>query len=164
MPSNESTEQNVQNSIEETGGIPVITMSMEVSGMTQAAVDKTLSIPDMAADAKATGDAIQAVADDLTDLATDVSGIEAWTGENIPLSTAAGAPTIADALSSITGDAYPVGSIYMTVNDSAPTFAGTWVEILITATWAQLKTGKRGYENLPDGDTGGTVHFWLRTE
>jgi hypothetical protein len=131
MPSNESTEQNVQNSIEETGGVPVITMSMEVSGMTQYPTDKTLSIPDMAADAKEVGDA-------LADLAAEIS--------------------------SAISVAYPVGSIYMTTSNSAPTFAGTWTEILITATWSQLKTGKRGYENMESGDTGGSVHFWLRTE
>ena len=164
MPSNESNENAVQNSIEETGGIPVVEETMEVSGMTQAAVDKTLSIPDMAADAKATGDAIGAVADDLTNLAADVSVIEAWTGSDIPLNNNPDAPTIAEAMSDLVGEAYPVGSIYMTISNSAPTFGGTWVEILITATWAQLKTGKRGYENMPEGETGGLVHFWLRTE
>lgn len=158
------TEQNVQDSIEGTGGIPVITMTMEVSGMTQTAVDKTLSIPDMAADAKATGDAIAAVAEDLSDLATDVGGIEAWTGEDIPVSTAPGAPTVAEAIANITGDSYPVGSIYMTASENAPSFLGTWVEIAITATWTQLKTGKRDYVALESGETGGTVHFWLRTE
>ena len=164
MPNNESNENAVQNSIEETGGIPVIEETMEVSGMTQAAVDKTLTIPEMAADAKATGDAINAVKEDLTDLATDVGDIESWTGADIPLNGEPDAPTIAEAMSDLVGEAYPVGSIYMTTANGAPSFGGTWEEILITATWSQLKTGKRGYENMPEGETGGLVHFWLRTE
>lgn len=130
MAGNESTEQNVQNSIEETGGIPVIAMSLEVSGMTQYPVDKTLSVPDMAADAKETGDAIDA---------------------------------LQAAVADIEGETYPVGTIYMTVSSSAPTFTGTWVEVVLTTTKAQLKTGKHDYELLGSGDTGGTVHFWLRT-
>lgn len=163
MPSNGSTEQNVQDSINGTGGIPLIEMSMEVSGMTQTAVDKTLSITDMAADAKATGDAIRDVADDLTNLATDVSDIQQWTGEDIRVNTES-SKTVAEAIASVTGDTYPVGSIFMTTSDATPPFDGTWVEIAITATWAQLKTGKRDYAELASGDTGGTVHFWLRTE
>lgn len=164
MPSNGSNENAVQNSIEETGGIPEIEEEMEISGMTQAAVDKTLSIPDMAADAKATGDAIHAVSENLADLATDVGAIENWTGADIPLNGEPDAPTINEAMQNLVGEAYPVGSIYMTIEDGAPPFGGTWIEVLITATISQLKTGKRGYENLPEGETGGLVHFWLRTE
>jgi len=130
MAGNESTEQNVAGSIEETGGIPEIELEVEVSGMTQYPVDKTLSIPDMAADAKEVGDKID---------------------------------ILQAAIASVVGDTYPVGSIYMTVNDEAPDFTGTWVEIGITATWNQLKNGKRNYVELEEGDTGGTVHFWLRT-
>ena len=123
-------EQSVQESIESTGGIPVIEVSMQVSGMTQTPVDKTLSIADMAADAKEVGDRFDIV--------------EA-------------------AISGIVGESYPVGSIYMSTRATAPTFTGTWIEIGITATWSQLKTGKRDYAELESGDTGGTVHFWLRT-
>lgn len=123
-------EQSVQDSIESTGGIPVINVSLEVSGMTQYPTDKTLNIPDMPADAKEVGDRI----DDL----------EA-------------------AIAAVVSDSYPVGSIYMTTRSDAPAFTGTWVEIGITATWSQLKTGKRDYAALAEGDTGGAVHFWLRT-
>ncbi len=123
-------EQSVQESIESTGGIPVISVSLEVSGMTAYPTDKTLNIADMAADAKEVGDRL------------DV--IEA-------------------AISGIVGESYPVGSIYMTTSNSAPEFTGTWVEVGITATWTQLRTGKRDYETLDSEDTGGSVHFWLRT-
>ena len=132
--------------------------------MTQTAVDKTLSISDMAADAKATGDAIANVAADLADAIADISDIEDWTGEDIPVSSAPGASSIADAISALVGESYPVGSIYMTVSNYPPSFIGTWVEIAITATWQQLKTGQRGYTELEEGQTGGSVHFWLRTE
>lgn len=124
-------EQSVQDSIESTGGIPVINVSLEVSGMTQYPTDKTLNIPDMPADAKEVGDKIN-------DLEAAIAGV--------------------------VGDSYPVGTIYMTTNIEPPAFTGTWVEIGITATWSQLKTGKRDYAELEEGDTGGTVHFWLRTE
>ena len=71
--------------------------------------------------------------------------------------------SIADALEQVAGDTYPVGSIYMTVLETAPAFVGTWVEVAITATWTQLKAGTRSYAPLEIGATTGTVHFWLRT-
>ena len=135
---------NTQESIESMGGIPEITMEVVVSGMTQTAVDKTLSITDMAADAKATGDAINNVIADVADLAADISEV----------------------VDNVVSRAYPVGTVYMSVANQLPagiSEVGTWVEIGVTATWAQLKTGKRGYAELEAGDTGGTLHFWLRT-
>lgn len=121
---------NTEQSLQETGGIPQITFSMEVSGMTQYPTDKTLSITDMPADAKAVGDEIAA---------------------------------LEQAIAGIVSDSYPVGSVYMTTSNSAPTFTGTWVEIGITATWTQLKNGKHNYRLFDEGEEGGTVHFWLRT-
>lgn len=155
---------NTEQSIESTGGIPEIEMDMEVSGMTQAAVDKTLSIPDMAADAKATGDAIGKASDDIADVASDVADILQWTGQDIKLTSDPESKTIAEAVSQVISEPYPVGSIYMSTHSHAPLFSGTWVEIGVTATWTQLKNGKRDYVELDTGDTGGTVHFWLRTE
>jgi len=64
-----------EGSIVDTGGIPEVEMTVEVSGMTQTPVDATLSIEGMAADAKATGDAIAGVASDVSDLATSVEDI-----------------------------------------------------------------------------------------
>lgn len=120
---------NTEQSIEETGGIPVIEFEVDVFGMTKYPTDKTLRIPDMPADAKEVGD--------------QLADIEAE-------------------LANITGDAYPVGSIYITTSPNPPAFKGVWEEIAITATWSQLLSGKRGFEPLETGDTGGDVHFWHR--
>lgn len=122
---------NTEQSIEETGGVPEIELDVEVYGMVNYPTDKTLSIPDMPADSKKTGE-------EIANLAAEIAGI--------------------------IGQSYPVGTIVMTTNSTAPLFTGTWVEVGITATWTQLKNGKRDYTELEDGDTGGTVHFWLRTE
>lgn len=164
MPNNEASEQSVLNSINNSGGLPVITFSISVSGMTTYPTDKTLSIRDMAADAKETGDAIDALESATTDLGLAVEGIQAWTAADIPMNGGEHSPSIADAIDDIAGVSYPVGSIYMTVSDEEPGFPGTWVEIAITATFNQIKSGKRGYEELEEGQTGGDVHFWLRTE
>jgi hypothetical protein len=52
---------NTENSIEETPGIPEISLQLEVMDTVEAPVDDTLSIAGQAADAKATGDAIDAL-------------------------------------------------------------------------------------------------------
>lgn len=192
----EATEESIQQSIEELGGIPLIELDLEVSGMTAYPTDTTLSVHGMAADAWKVGDKIGDLEADIaeinawtgadiplntlsgaptvayqvgtntTNIATntgDINTIKAWTAADIPMSSTAGAQSVADAIGGIVSESYPVGSIYMTVSEDEPTFDGTWVEIAITATWSQLKTGKRGYAELEEGETGGTVHFWLRT-
>lgn len=156
-------------------GIPEISLSVEVSGMTQAEVDKTLTLEDCAADAKAVGDRFgnvessiydldQKIDEDVGAVSDRVTVIETWTGESIPLHPES-EETIAEAITelqqSTMSNVYPIGSIYMTTSEQAPSFFGTvWEEILITATWTQLKNGMRSHIA---GTSTGTVHFWVRT-
>lgn len=160
-----------ENSLVETQGIPEIDMEVEVFGMTQAEVDKTLTIEDCAADAKAVGDQFGNVDADISDLDAAiravedrVTDVEGWSGEDIPVNEGS-STSIADAISelqrSTVQNVYPVGSIYMSTSETAPSFFGTtWEEILITATWSQLKNGMRSHAA---GVSTGTVHFWVRT-
>lgn len=55
---------------------------------------------------------------------------------------------------------FPVGSIYMSTSSTAPTFGGTWEEILITDTWAEKEADSVSYAA---GTGTGTVHYWRRT-
>lgn len=191
-----ATEESIQQSIEELGGIPLIEMDMEISGMTAYPTDTTLSIDGMAADAGAVGDRLETIESAIASSAAHIADIESWTGEDIRLNTSQDAPsiadavgdntdditeikawtgadipltddpnssTIADAVGSIVSESYPVGAVFMTASEDPPAFDGTWVEIAITATWAQLKTGKRGYAEFEEGETGGALHFWMRT-
>lgn len=123
-------------------GIPEVSFEVEVSSVQQAPVDATLSISGMAADAKATGDAIEAAKDELQD---EIDAIE--TG-----------------VDSVAGTLFPVGSVYVSTSSTAPTFGGenwNWQEILIPTTWGDLEDGSRSYAAKGSG-TAGTLHFWLR--
>ena len=55
---------------------------------------------------------------------------------------------------------FPIGSVYVSVNGTAPAFYGTWVEFKMPATWGDLEDGMRSYS---DGTGTGTLHFWRRT-
>ena len=116
-----------ENSIEETPGIPEISLQIEVMDTVEAPVDTTLSIAGQAADAKATGDAINALETSLTQAVAAL---------------------------------FPVGAIYVSTSSTAPTFYGTWVEIVIPVTHGDLYGGYRSYV---DGTGTGTLHFWRRT-
>lgn len=125
-------------------GIPEVTFTLEVSQTQQAPVDDTLSISGMAADAKATGDAI---AQAKSDLQEEIESIE--TG-----------------VDSVAGRLFPVGCVYISTSSNAPTFGGktwTWQEIKMPATWGDIEDGFRSYEAVANGDTTGTLHFWKRT-
>lgn len=175
-----------EQSINELGGIPEITMEVEAYQMVQTAVDKTLSIAEMAADAKAVGDAIGDIEASISDLSTsdgialtaedgsptvyeaitglqdDVENIGSRTGEAIPIDSGAGAPMLAALIPAL----YPVGAVYISTNSAMPsilTRIGEWEEIKIPASWNDIKNGTRSWETMGSGDTAGTVRFWRRT-
>ena len=84
---------------------------------------------------------------------------------------AADAAAVGQALSSLettlTGlfeSLFPVGCVYATTSESAPAFYGTWVEILMPATWGDIEDGTRSYADIAEGQTPGTLHFWRRIE
>ena len=55
---------------------------------------------------------------------------------------------------------FPIGSIYVSMNSTAPAFYGTWVEIVMPATWGDIEDGRRTCE---PGTGTGNMHFWKRT-
>lgn len=71
MPENPNTDASIQET-----GLPVLQMTVSAGQTVQAPVDKTLSISEMPADAKATGDAINNLGSlleqEISDLTTDV--------------------------------------------------------------------------------------------
>ena len=132
---------NTPTSIDE--GIPRVTFTLRVSETQQAPVDDTLSIGGMAADAKATGEAIAAAKAELEE---EIASIE----------------TDVD---SVIGKLYPVGAIYISLSATAPTFGGTlwrWQEIMLPVTYGDLIDGSRSYRDKETADYPGTIHFWRR--
>ena len=137
--------ENTQESIS-TDGIPEVTFTVQVAETVQAPVDDTLSVEGMAADAKATGDAIAAAQSALQE---EIDGL----GQD---------------LSAIVGVLFPVGCIYVSTSATAPTFGGTnwnWQEVkLVPMTQGDMINGFRGYSAFESGDDPGEnhLHFWKR--
>ena len=135
------SEVNTPSSIDD--GIPEVSFTVEVSNVQQTPVDDTLSISGMAADAKATGDAIEEAK---ADLQTEIDALETD-------------------ITSVIGTLFPVGAIYVSTSSTAPTFGGTnwnWQEIMIPVTQGDLMDGARSYAAKTESDTPGTLHFWMR--
>ena len=135
-------------------GIPEVSFTVEVANVVQAPIDPTLKIQGMAADAKATGDAIDKVAEDAADaLDAAVNALQEEIDE------------IDSGVDSVTGKLFPVGAIYVSTSATAPTFGGTnwrWQEIMLPVTQGDLMDGARSYAAKVEGDTPGTLHFWMR--
>lgn len=124
-------------------GIPSVSFNVRVADTVQSPIDDTLTIEGMAADAKATGDAINAAK---AELQAEIDDIETGFVAVIAL-------------------LFPVGSVYVSTSATAPTFGNnwTWVEFLMPATWGDLQDGARSYKDKEIGDVPGTLHFWRRT-
>ena len=119
---------------------PVIEFQLEMGQSVPVPVDDTLSIEGQAADAAAVGEALASAAETTAEnLASAVSGLE-------------------DAIKAL----FPVGAIYVSTSSTAPSFFGTWVEVLVPTTWEDLNTGTRSYGAIGE-ETPGTLHFWRRT-
>ena len=132
---------NTPESIDE--GVPEVTFTLQVAETVQAPIDPTLSIEGQAADAKATGDAINAAKAELQE---EIDALD-------------------DDIAAVAGLLFPVGSICVTTSSTAPTFGAetwNWQEIMIPVTQGDLMDGARSYQNKGSGDTPGTLHFWLR--
>lgn len=122
--------------------IPEIQFDVNIDESVPTPVDDTLSIAGEAADAAAVGTALTNVAD-----------------------TAQGNLTSAvNTINAAIAALFPVGAIYVSTSSTAPVFYGTWVEIMIPATWDDLTNGSRDYAAKGEDDTPGTIHFWRRTE
>jgi hypothetical protein len=138
------SEVNTDNSIE-TEGIPEISLQLEVQQTVQAPVDPTLTVSGMAADARETGLRIAAAKQELQ---TEIAGVS-------------------ESVAAVAGLLFPVGCIYATTSNTAPTFGGTnwnWEEILMPATWGDIADGSRSYKTKEEEDTPGTLHFWRRID
>jgi len=155
---------NTENNIEE-NGIPELTFTVEASNSVQTAVDKTLSIAEMAAEAKATGDAIASLESAVSDLNTDLRAVGSRTGADIPLNSS-DTKTIENAIDeialSVSSESHPVGSVFISINDDPPNFDGTWIQIAIPMTWGDAKNGTRNYRAVKQNETTGAIKFWLR--
>jgi hypothetical protein len=124
---------NTEQSIEETGGVPEIELEVEVFGMVQTATDKSLTIPDMAADAKATGEAIANLAADVAALFDNLYPVG-----SVYITSAEELPTV-------------IAEI------------GTWEEIAMPLRLTDIKNGSRTYIEPAESFTPGNLHMWMRT-
>jgi hypothetical protein len=126
----------------EINNTPEVEFQIEVANTVQTPVDDTLSIEGMAADAKATGEAIDAAKAELQE---EIDAIDAD-------------------IDSVYGNLFPIGSIYVSTSATAPTFGASnwqWQEIMMPVTYGDLMSGARNYAAVGSDDPG-TIHFWMR--
>lgn len=129
--------------VNNTPEIPEVSFTIEVSEVVQAPVDPTLTIEEMAADAKATGEAIAAAKEELQE---EIDALD-------------------EDVAAVAGILFPVGAIYVSTSSTAPTFGGenwNWKEIMIPVKQGDLIDGARSYKEKENTDTPGTIHFWMR--
>lgn len=158
---------NTEQSIEQTGGVPVVEVEVDVFGMMMYPTDKTLSVDGMPADAKATGDALDSVDEQIADILLDIKDLQEETGADIPLNGDSGAPTIAEAIANVFSNLYPVGSVYVTSATSLPSVIssiGTWVQIAMPLRLVDIKKGSRTYVEVDESYEASNLYMWLRTE
>ena len=122
--------------------IPEIQFEINPAESVPTPVDSTLSVSGEAADAAAVGEAL--------------AGVASTAQENLESAVS----TIQAAIAAL----FPVGAVYVSTSATAPQFFGSWVEIMIPATWDDVKNGARDYSDAGESDTPGTLHFWRRTE
>ena len=96
-------------------------------------------------------DTVQAPVDDTLSIEGEAADAKAVGDAIAALQT-----TINASISSL----FPIGSIYVSMSSTAPTFYGTWVEIVMPATWGDIEDGMRSCE---PGTGTGNMHFWKRT-
>lgn len=149
-----------ENSLNETSGIPEIDYEVEVFGMTQAEVDKTLTIEDCAADAKAVGDRFGDVEGDIGDMDAAIQAINAWTGEDIRLKPGteqtvsaaieAANTRMASAIQMSTEDTRNTKDAIDSVASGLSDLSGTVTDLSGTVT----ELGERTASDIPYGTTG----------
>lgn len=98
----------IQSLISIGSGIPEIEEEIEVSGMTQYPTDKTLSIVDMAADAKSVGDELANLSADMAGALSRIGAVESETGADIPINGEAGASSIYQIIIALNGAGIPI--------------------------------------------------------
>lgn len=185
MSDNVQTDSSIQDI-----GIPEIQVEVSAMEEVQWPVDPTLSIAEEAADAKATGEAIQAAIlgassrmDDMEEaLSASITQTESLLRAEMEEDYSALSAAIQQSTSTLNGaiealssrldgdiggvdekleSMFPVGSILITASATTPAFGfGTWAEVVMPMTWGDLKNGTRSFQT---GTGTGTIHFWMRT-
>lgn len=155
-----------ENSIVNTGGVPQALLNVEGNGIVQTPVDATLSIENMAADAKATGEAIQGVQDQIDrineTLEADYVKLSAQEMTKVQKEQVQANLGIIDLI-------YPVGSVFICatgVNPNAQFANTTWEMIqgrFLVGAGGNYSLGSMGGQNSYAYTPAGTVSSTVLT-